>query len=100
MSMLPGLEEKYNVEIETISKTRDMYRSAEYQATGLPIAPAAMLGDEILVQGKPLSEEALKEAIRRYPGIGNCRNILRPHLKTSGVTIQQHPICTQSARKT
>ncbi len=66
MSMLPGLEEKYNIEIETISKTRDTYRSAEYQATALPIAPALMLADEVVVQGKPISEEALKEAIRRH----------------------------------
>ncbi|MEE4241035.1 MAG: hypothetical protein V2I36_06190 [Desulfopila sp.] len=67
MAMLPGLEEKYKLEIETISKTRDMYRSTEYQATGLPIAPAVMLDDEILVQGGSLSKEALELAISRCP---------------------------------
>lgn len=67
MSMLPGLEEKYNIEIETISKTRDTYLMAEYQATGMPVAPALMLADEILVQGKPISEEDLEAAIRHPP---------------------------------
>jgi hypothetical protein len=64
--MLPGLGEKYNLEIETISKTRDAYRTAEYQATGLPIAPALMLDDELIIQGGPISEEALESAIRRH----------------------------------
>lgn len=64
--MLPGLGDKYNLEIETISKARDAYRTAEYQATGLPIAPAMMLGDELLIQGGPISEEALESAIRRH----------------------------------
>jgi hypothetical protein len=61
--MLPGLGDKYKLEIEIISKTRDAYRSAEYLATGLPAAPALMLADEILVQGRPVSEEFLKSAI-------------------------------------
>lgn len=64
--MLPGLEEKYDVEIETISKTRDTYRSAKYQATNMPVAPALMLADEIIVQGKPISEEDLEAVIRRH----------------------------------
>lgn len=37
--------------------------SAEYLATGLPAAPALMLADEILVQGRPISEESLKSAV-------------------------------------
>jgi hypothetical protein len=64
--MLPGLGDKYKLEIEIISKTRDAYRSAEYLATGLPAAPALMLADEILVQGRPISEEALESAIRHH----------------------------------
>ncbi len=64
--MVPGLGKKYHLEIETISKTRDAYRTAQYQATGLPIAPALMLDDELLIQGGPISEEALESAIRRH----------------------------------
>lgn len=58
--------EQYNLDIEIISKTRDAYRTAEYQATGLPVAPAIMVGDELVVQGGPISEEALDAAIRRH----------------------------------
>jgi hypothetical protein len=66
MNMLPGLGDKYNLEIEIISKTRDAYRSEEYLATGLPAAPALMLADEILVQGRPISEDSLDLAIRHH----------------------------------
>ena len=68
MNMLPGLGDKYNLEIEIISKTRDAYRSAEYLATGLPTAPALMLADQVIVQGRPISEEAIELAIRNYLG--------------------------------
>lgn len=50
--MVPRLEEKYALGIETVSKPRDAYRTAEYQATGLPVAPAVLLNDELLVQGE------------------------------------------------
>lgn len=63
--MLPGLEEKYNLVTETITKTRDAYRKPEYQEFGLPIAPAIMLGDELIIQGGPISNEKLKSAIHR-----------------------------------
>ena len=66
MTMLPGLGDKYNVEIETIIQTRETYRSAEYLASGLPIDPALMLADEILVQGRPISQEDLESAIRHH----------------------------------
>ena len=62
--------EKFSLEIETISRTREAYRTAEYQATGLPIAPAVILNDEVLIQGGPISEEALESAIRRHLAIG------------------------------
>lgn len=64
--MLSRMEEKYTLEIETVSKTRDAYRTTEYQATGLPIAPAVMLNNELLVQGAPISEEELELAICRH----------------------------------
>ena len=60
------MEEKYTLKIETVSKTRDAYRTAEYQATGLPVAPAVLLNDELLVQGAPISEKELESAICRH----------------------------------
>jgi len=64
--MLPRLGEEYNLEIEIVSKTRDAYRTAAYQATGLPVAPAVMLNDELLIQGGLISKEELELAIRRH----------------------------------
>ena len=69
MQMLPRLGAKYHLEIETLSKAREAYRTAEYIASGLPAAPAIMLGDEIIIQGGPIGEEALESAIRRHLGI-------------------------------
>jgi hypothetical protein len=66
MEMLPRLGEKYDLEIETLSKPREAYRTAEYLASGLPAAPALMLADELLIQGCPINEEALESAIRRH----------------------------------
>ena len=65
--MLPGVGEKYHLEIETIAKKRDAYRAAAYQASGLPVAPAIMLEDELVIQGGPISEAALAAAILRHP---------------------------------
>jgi hypothetical protein len=51
--MIPRLGGKYKsvVEIETISKPRQEFRDIEYMKLGLPMAPAVMVGDEIIVQG-------------------------------------------------
>ena len=64
--MLSGIGEKHNLEIEIISKTRNAYRTVEYLASGLPITPAIMLEDELVIQGGPISEEAIKSAIHRH----------------------------------
>lgn len=66
--MLPRLGEKYDLDIETISRTRESYRTTEYRASGLPAAPALLLGDELLVQGSTISEESLESMIRRHLG--------------------------------
>jgi len=68
MQVLSRLGEKYKLEIETISRPREYFRTTEYIASGLPAAPAIMLGDELLIQGGPISEEALESAIRRHLG--------------------------------
>jgi hypothetical protein len=65
--MIPGLGGKYKsvVEIETISKPRQGFRDIEYMKLGLPMAPAVMVGDEIIVQGCEAAEEKVEAAIRR-----------------------------------
>ena len=64
--MLSGVREKFNLEIEIISKSRDAYRAAPYQATGLPVAPAIMLENEVVVRGAQICVESLEAAIRRH----------------------------------
>jgi len=63
--MMPGLGEKYGIEIEIISKTREAYASEAYAELGLPVAPAIMIGEGVLVQGSDVTEEKLESAIRK-----------------------------------
>jgi len=61
------LGEKYEVETEIISKPRAEYQTAEYLKLGLPLAPAVMVGDEVVGQGpNNISEEKVETAIRRH----------------------------------
>lgn len=68
--MLPRLGEKYEIETEIISKPRAEYQTADYLKLGLPPAPAAMVGDEVVGQGpNNISEEKVEAAIRRNLGL-------------------------------
>jgi hypothetical protein len=46
--MIPRLGEKYEIEIETISKPKEEYMTDEYFELDLPVAPAVMVNDEIV----------------------------------------------------
>jgi hypothetical protein len=61
--------EKYKVEIETISKPRQEYRTEEYARLGLPPAPAIMVGDELVVQGCDVDETKVEAVICRHLGL-------------------------------
>jgi hypothetical protein len=67
--MIPRLGEKYQVEIETVSKPNQEYRSEEYAKLGLPLAPAIMVEDELVVQGCDVDEDQLEAAICRHLGL-------------------------------
>lgn len=67
--MMPRLGEKYKIEIGTISKPKDQYQTDEYFELDLPVAPAVMVGEEILVEGSDVNEEKLEAAIRRGLGL-------------------------------
>ncbi len=67
--MIPGLGEKYDIEIETIAKPKDEYMTDEYFELDLPVAPAVMVGDEILVEGTDVSEDMIEDAICRQLGL-------------------------------
>ena len=63
---MPRLGAKYEIEIETIAKPKDEYMTDEYFELDLPIAPAVMVGDEIVVEGSDISEDKLETAIQAY----------------------------------
>jgi hypothetical protein len=67
--MLPRLGEKYEIEAEIVSKPRAEYQTAAYLKLGLPPAPAAMVAEEVVVQGPNISEEKVEAAIRRHLGL-------------------------------
>lgn len=67
--IIPRLGEKYQVEIETISKPNQDYRTEEYAKLGLPLAPAIMVGDELVVQGCDVEEDKLEAAICHHLGL-------------------------------
>jgi hypothetical protein len=67
--MIPGLGEKYEIEIETIAKPKDEYMTDEYFELDLPVAPAVMVGDEIVVEGTDVSEVDLEKVICSHLGL-------------------------------
>ena len=69
--MLPRLGKKFDVTVEVVAKPREAYQSLAYADLGLPRAPAIMLGDETLVQGKDIAEQELEEMIRRALAVPN-----------------------------
>ncbi|UCD30961.1 MAG: hypothetical protein JSV38_09050 [Desulfobacterales bacterium] len=64
--MMPRLGEKYDIDIETISKPIAEYNTDEYFELDLPVAPAVMVGEEIVVEGSDVSEEKLEGAICKH----------------------------------
>ncbi len=57
--MMPRLSEKYDIEIETIPKPIAEYNTDEYFELDLPVAPAVIVGEEIIVEGSDVSDENL-----------------------------------------
>jgi hypothetical protein len=64
--MMPRLGKKYELDIETISKPKEEYITDEYFELDLPVAPAVMVGDEIVVEGTDVSKKLLEEVICRH----------------------------------
>ena len=62
--MMPRLGAKYDIEMVTIEKPIDEYMTDEYFELDLPVAPAIMVGNEIIVEGADISKKKLEVAIR------------------------------------
>jgi hypothetical protein len=69
MEMLPRLGGKYELAVETTSKPKPEYHTDAYYALDLPVAPAVMVEEEIVIEGKDISEEEFEAAIRRHLGL-------------------------------
>ena len=72
---MPSLGERYEIKIETISKPKAEYMTDEYFELDLPVAPAVMVGDDILVEGSDISQEKLESAVCRHLGISKPKQI-------------------------
>ena len=67
--MMPSLGEKYEIDIETLSKPKADYLTDEYFELDLPVAPAVMEGEKILVEGDHINQNTLESAICRQLGL-------------------------------
>ena len=67
--MMPGLGAKYDIDIETLSKPKADYLTDAYFELDLPVAPAIMVGEEILVEGADISQDRLESAICKHLGL-------------------------------
>jgi hypothetical protein len=67
--MMPSLGSKYQIEIEVTSKPIADYQTDEYFELDLPVAPAVMVGEEIVVEGENIAEAKVEAVIRRQLGL-------------------------------
>jgi hypothetical protein len=72
--MMPRLGEKYkDIEIEVMSRPVAEYQCDEYFELELPVAPAIMVADEIVVEGAGISQDKVENVICRCLGISEPR---------------------------
>jgi hypothetical protein len=67
--MMPKLDDKYDIEIDVTSKPKTDYMTDEYFALDLPVAPAIMVGEEIITEGKDVEDHKVEAAICRQLGL-------------------------------
>ena len=63
---MPRLGAKYEIDIEVISRPKAEYQTDEYFALDLPVAPAIMVNNEIVVEGGNVSQEEVEVCICRH----------------------------------
>lgn len=67
--MIPVLGEKYEVDIQVTSKPKAEYTTDEYFELDLPVAPAVMVGDEIVTEGQDVSQHEVETSICHHLGL-------------------------------
>ena len=66
---MPRLGAKYPIEFDVFSQPIAKYQTDEYFELDLPVAPAVMVGEEIVVEGSDIAEDRLEAAICRHLGL-------------------------------
>ncbi len=61
--MIPVLGQKYDIEIEVTSKPKAEYMTDGYFELDLPVAPAVMVGDVIVVEGSDIGQFEIETEI-------------------------------------
>lgn len=74
--MLPRLGATYEIELVVTSMPQSEYQTDEYFELELPVAPAIMVGDEVVTEGSDISEEKLEVCI--------CKNLGLPEPEKKG----------------
>lgn len=64
--MIPVLGQKYDIDVRITSKPIADYNTEEYFELDLPVAPAIMVGDEIVVEGSDIGQFEVESAICRH----------------------------------
>ena len=59
------LGQKYDIDIEITSKPKSDYLTDEYFELDLPVAPAVMVGEEIVVEGADVDQHDIEAEICR-----------------------------------
>ena len=67
--MMPRLGGTYDIELEIISKPKAEYLTDEYFALDLPVAPAIMVGVDIITEGTDVDDHVVESAICRQLGL-------------------------------
>jgi hypothetical protein len=67
--MMPRLGKKYDIELEVTSKPKADYLTDEYFALDLPVAPAIMVGSEIVTEGMDIDDHSVEIAICKQQGL-------------------------------
>ena len=64
--MMPRLGKTYDIEIQTVSRPIAEYNTDEYFELDLPVAPAVMVGEEIVVEGTDVADDKLEAVICKH----------------------------------
>ena len=67
--MIPVLGQKYDIDIDVTAKPKAEYMTDEYFALDLPVAPAVMVGDEIVVEGSDVDQFEIEATVCRQLGL-------------------------------